>query len=288
MSGRYPHPRLSPDKAQTSLPTVPAEPSTAPRDVRSADQLLSYLRLLDRWGNALETDLPTPMPAGDPPPRGGLSDQVRGIVSSERRFAVRYAFQHRYTSLIRSRERRRAAALAERSPLLLHLGCGPHPKEGWINIDLAGHPVDVRWNLARPLPFEPGTVDGIFHEHFLEHLPITAGFAFLQTNYELLRPGGILRVVVPDAGAYLKSYSLAGAGFIDDVRPGRPTPMLAIDELFYLYTHAAMYDSETLVLFLNAAGFGQVDVCSMGISRLDPCPDSLHRRSESLYVEAIK
>lgn len=269
------------------MPTVPAESSTGPRDDRPADQLLPYLRLLDQWGNTLETDLPTPMPADDTP-QGGLLDRVFGVVSPEKRFAVRYAVQHRYTSLIRSRERRRAAALAERSPLLLHLGCGPHPKVGWINVDLAGHPVDVRWNLARPLPFEPGTVDGIFHEHFLEHLPITAGFAFLRANFELLRPGGILRVVVPDAGEYLRSYARAGEGFIDDVRPGRPTPMLAIDELFYLYTHAAMYDAETLVLFLNAAGFGHVEVCSMGASRLDPCPDSQHRRSESLYVEAVK
>jgi predicted SAM-dependent methyltransferase len=244
---------------------------------------------MERLGNTLAHDLPDSTPSSQPmADRPTLRRRILDRVPDDRRFAVRYSLQHRYTSALRARETRRAKELARRSPLLLHLGCGPHRKDGWVNIDLAGHPVDLRWNLAHPLPFEAGSVDGIFHEHLLEHLPLATGLQFLQANYNLLRPGGVIRVVVPDAGAYLESYTRDGEGFLEGARPGRPTPMLAINELFYLYTHAAMYDAQTLTMFLRAVGFDNPEIKSQGASRLDPCPDSAHRASESLYVEAVK
>lgn len=252
------------------------------------DVLAAYLKTVEAWGNALPADrLPGP-DEGDERRPGWIRRLARGLLPPGRLFALRYRLQHDYTSAIRSRERRRAAVLADRSPLRLHLGCGPYPKPGWVNIDLSGHPVDLRWNLERPLPFKPGSVDAIFHEHLLEHLPLSTGLEFLRANYRLLRPGGVLRVVVPDAGAYLESYGSGGDGLLRELRSDRPTKMLAINELFYMYTHVAMFDAETLTLFLRAAGFDHVERMDFGESRLDPCPDSEHRRPESLYLEAVR
>ena len=53
--------------------------------------------------------------------------------------------------------------------------------------------------------------------------------------------------------------------------------------------HKYAYDAETLVLVMREAGFMNVVVQQFGVS-IDPnmAPDSNDRRTESLYVEAVK
>jgi FkbM family methyltransferase len=188
------------------------------------------------------------------------------------------------TAVIRPWERRKAAALVDRSPLLVHLGSGPAPKPGWVNVDLAGGSVDLAWDLARPLPFPDDSVDGVFSEHVLEHLPLAAGAALVSECHRVLRPGATLRVGVPDAGAMLRSYADDGA-LIEATRPGRPTPLLAVQEVFYWHGHTTMYDAPTLRLLLEEAGFELVRDRPFGATALPVCPDTAARRAETLYVE---
>src|SRR5919197_1926 len=54
------------------------------------------------------------------------------------------------TRALRVREGRRLAALPR--PLRLHLGSGNEHKDGWVNIDLAGYPVEAGRHLARGCP----------------------------------------------------------------------------------------------------------------------------------------
>lgn len=228
-------------------------------------------------------DVATTVDQPEDPPLRGLLKRYAGRVQLPLRLAA--------TNMLRPRERRRAAKLSGHSDLRLHLGSGREPKEGWVNVDLFGdlwNPVDLAWNLKHPLPFPDASVDAIFHEHVLEHLPLAAGLQMHKECHRLLAPGGVLRVGVPDAGAYARSYVDGGKGMIEDVRPGRPTPMLALQELFYWHEHQTMYDDETLTMMLRAAGFDEVEAKPFGVSRIEPSPDSPHRRSESLYVEAVK
>jgi predicted SAM-dependent methyltransferase len=190
------------------------------------------------------------------------------------------------TRALRAREERRLAALPR--PLRLHLGSGNEHKDGWVNVDLAGYPVEIAWNLARPLPLPEATVEAIFHEHLLEHLTLAEGLAFCAEAHRVLQPGGILRIGVPDAGAAARSYVEDPAGFLSRVRPGRPTPMLALQELFYYPGHRTMYDFETLALLVRAAGFDGPEQRQFGETALEPIPDSAHRRDETLYVEAVR
>ena len=193
------------------------------------------------------------------------------------------------TDAVAVRERRKAAALLQRDPLLLHLGSGTQYKDGWVNVDLAGDPVDLAWNLAKPLPLPAGSAHGVFSEHVLEHMPFEAGLGLLREARRVLRPGGIARIVVPDAGRLLASYVDGGRGFIAATRGGRPTPMTAVNELFYWYRHCWLYDAETLTLALEAAGFEQVRQRGFGDTDLPgACPDTEDRRAESLYVEAVR
>jgi predicted SAM-dependent methyltransferase len=216
---------------------------------------------------------------------GNLPRRVaRTLISPSRRSAVAVAL----TEAKRPLERRRAATAAREGNLRLHLGSAWQPKEGWFNVDLAGHPVDLAWNLAHGLPFPDGSAAAIFHEHLLEHLPLEAAAKLIEESYRVLRPGGVMRIAVPDAGRYLLSYASGGEGLIDEYRPGRPTNLLAAQEIFYLHGHRSAWDLETLELFVRAAGFEQCDGRAFGDSRIEPCPDSPHREEESIYLEAVK
>lgn len=208
----------------------------------------------------------------------------RKLVPSGARFRARLLT----TTLMAPLERRRAVELQKRSPLLIHPGCQNVRKEGWVNVDLAGYPVELRWNLLRPLPFAEGSVDAVFHEHLLEHFSLTDGLALARDWHRVLKPGGVLRIGVPDAGAYVGAYSDGDDEALEALRPEAATRMLAVSALFYWPHHLTMYDYETLQLLVTAAGFEQVERREFRDTRLEPPPDSPHRRDETLYVEAVK
>lgn len=93
---------------------------------------------------------------------------------------------------------------------LVNVGCGQHISTEWINLDLVSGVRGVtRHDLRQGLPFSANQCDVVYHSHLLEHLTPTEARAFLLDCYRVLRPGGILRVVVPDlegiARAYLRS-----------------------------------------------------------------------------------
>lgn len=190
------------------------------------------------------------------------------------------------TRAVMPRARRHAATLARRNPLRLNLGSAKSRLPGWVNVDLIGDGSDLAWDLSKPLPFDQGSVDAIFHEHVLEHFELPAAVALLGESHRLLAPGGVLRIGVPDAGAYLRAYGDLKSAFLEATRPGRPTQMLAIQEVFFDSGHRTAYDFETLALMLHSTGFHSVERRSFGESILEPCPDGHHRRQETLYVEA--
>jgi predicted SAM-dependent methyltransferase len=82
---------------------------------------------------------------------------------------------------------------------LLNVGCGDHYHPDWCNLEIAGGaPGIIRHDIRRGLPFQENTFDAVYHSHVLEHLTALDGERFLYECYRVLRPGGILRIVVPD------------------------------------------------------------------------------------------
>jgi len=184
-------------------------------------------------------------------------------------------------------------------PLLLNLGSGTYNPPGWVNIDLWGmHSAwgvtpDVLWDLRKPLPLPDGSVQAVFMEHVLEHLPAPVGLAALDECARLLATGGVLRISVPDFGRYARSYSggsAAGedADFLVRQRPDRPTPLIAMAEVVYDHGHVSVWDARTLCELLRCAGFTDVAQSAYGTSQLDPIPDNPDRQGESLYVEGVR
>lgn len=177
--------------------------------------------------------------------------------------------------------------LASGRAIRLHLGCGEIHLAAWANVDLVGAgAADFLWDLRQPLPFPDGSVHAIFHEHLLEHLSYWDGVGLFLECRRLLAAGGILRLGVPDFGRYARDY-VTRSGFIEYVRGGRPTPLLALAEIAYCYQHVSIWDAETLVSLFEESGFVSVSVRQSGESRLDPAPDTPYRKPETLYVEGV-
>src|SRR5215211_2103768 len=187
----------------------------------------------------------------------------------------------------------------------VNIGCGKNLIPRWINLDLVSHPGVYFWDCRSGLPFADAAVAAIYSEHFFEHLEAeTEARAFLRECLRCLQPEGVLRLVVPDAGAYLRAYSgpwelLAHMRPLDRIGDGwrdrwlgevYQTRMQFMNTIFrQKYEHKYAYDAETLVLIVREAGFSDAIVQQFGIS-IDPnmAPDTNERRTESLYVEALK
>jgi len=82
----------------------------------------------------------------------------------------------------------------------VQFGSGLNILEGWENTDFPK--VDV----TKPLPYQNSSVDRIFHEHMLEHIDEVDGFKFLKECYRILKPGGVMRIVVPSIDGIIYAY----------------------------------------------------------------------------------
>lgn len=189
------------------------------------------------------------------------------------------------TTALQPYARRKLAELSRSGPLRLNLGSGYRPVDGMINIDRAGAPVDLAWNLSQGIPFNDGSVQWTYSAHVLEHLTLPNAWGLFEECWRVLGPGGLIRVVVPDAGLLLGSYS--GTNQATWAREF-PAPMLAVNALFYKHGHRTMWDAQLLIAALAAAGFADVRERRYLDSDMDPCPDHGSRESGSLFVEGRK
>ena len=86
----------------------------------------------------------------------------------------------------------------------LHLGCGwRNFGSDWIHID-GGKYEHLDYNDITDLPFANGTVDLIYASHVLEYFDRTEVLKVLTEWHCVLKPGGILRLGVPDFEAMAK------------------------------------------------------------------------------------
>jgi len=96
----------------------------------------------------------------------------------------------------------------------LHLGCGNKKIEGYINVDCRYLPsVDRIDNVRFLRSFKENSVDVIYASHVLEHFSRWDYHQVLKRWYDLLKPGGTLRIAVPDfkklAQYYLETKKLS-------------------------------------------------------------------------------
>lgn len=129
---------------------------------------------------------------------------------------------------------RRLKQTAHRSPLRIVIGASGHFDKGW-------HPTDREYlDLLKPGDWErffrEASVDAILAEHVWEHLTEEDGRIAAGTCFRFLKPGGYLRLAVPDGLHPDLAYQQL-------VRIGGPDG------------HLALYDHRSLKALLESAGF---------------------------------
>ncbi len=98
----------------------------------------------------------------------------------------------------------------------LNVGCGQRFLGNWINLDfVANEPCVQEHDLRKPLPFESNHFSVVYHSHVLEHLDRGDACRLLQECHRVMRPGGVLRVVVPDLEHKARLYLEKLAGAVD-------------------------------------------------------------------------
>ena len=200
----------------------------------------------------------------------------------------------------------------------INLGCGLSLAPGWINIDnspnarLSKYPwlrrslwklgfisaehYAVEWpkeitiqDLRKRLPYPDSSIDFIYTSHLLEHLSASDAQKLVRDVFRLLKPGGLLRVVVPDltigARRYLESLQAKPNAF--QAAPDFLNWM-QLSRLGVRDPHLWMYDRASLSWLLNEIGFANVVVCEHKQGRMPDCDILDNRPDDSLHIEAEK
>ena len=97
---------------------------------------------------------------------------------------------------------------------MLNFGCGGNFHPDWINLDTSPvSPAVIAHDVARHFPFADRTFDAAYGSHVLEHLEPAVAKEVLRDCFRILKPGGIIRMAVPDLESIARLYisSLEGA-----------------------------------------------------------------------------
>jgi predicted SAM-dependent methyltransferase len=209
---------------------------------------------------------------------------------------------HMFSIRVRSCTRKRQ--YRGRTGLKVNIGAGRSGQDGWVNVDgYSSAGINCLYDARRRLPFPDGSAKVIFAEHFFEHIDYTEEApSFLCECHRVLQPGGVLRIVVPDAEKYLMAYAEGGWEELMRIRPlddelrdfyhgfTYNTRMELINIVFRQWLeHKFLYDFEAIEFVLTKNGFDEVIRQEFGRSvSAELNIDKQSRAPESLYVEAIK
>jgi len=127
----------------------------------------------------------------------------------------------------------------------------------------------IQHDVTKGILFEDNKVDLIFTSHFLEHIDRAQGKQFLKECYRVMKPGGVIRISVPNAllltseyiASDIKKYSCINVG-VENAEDEAE----AYYELL-LANHKTIYDATSLSVILAKIGFKNVESISPFKSR---------------------
>jgi len=236
-----------------------------------------------------------------PAVRVNLVGALRGAARAVRRADARIVRRH----LARTRDPK------------LHLGCGAHVLEGWLNADRVPRRAGVlRLDATRPFPFPADTFAYVYSEHMIGSLPFDGALAMLQESCRVLMPGGKVRIATPDlaflSGLVGNELSPIQRRYIEWFHAQQPSAEAApacdprggqdkdagfvVNQYMSAWELEVVYDEPMLRAALEAAGFGDAtrrdlvesdEAALRGLANEKRMPAGL-LRLESLTVEATK
>ena len=136
-------------------------------------------------------------------------------------------------------------------------------RPGWLitNINAtARHYLDA----TSPWPFEDGSLEVVYADNMIEHVPLEAGRVMLREAHRCLRPGGVIRLVTPDLRKHIDLY-LAGRASVQGevgsfyrslgLTVEHPVDLVRVPIASFGHHTGYLYDVETLCAELGERGF---------------------------------
>lgn len=150
-------------------------------------------------------------------------------------------------------------------PLRIHVGCGTESIAGWVNVDNKPLPgVDRVLDVTAGLPFEDAAT--IYAEHFIEHLSLDQGLAFLAECRRALRDDGVMRLSTPNLDWVYRTHYRIGSWTTEEEAL---KDCLQLNRAFHGWGHQFLYNAQSLTAVLRASGFASVRFHRYGESELE-------------------
>ena len=183
-------------------------------------------------------------------------------------------------------------------PVLVSAGAGSRNLKGWLNTDISWR-ASLYLDLTKSWPVPRGTVARIYADNVIEHFSLKTGRKVFQCAFDVLQPGGIIRLATPDVErtvlAYLNDPALTAQHLDRHRRVGydvhHPVDLLRVTFSECGHHVGFCYDLNSLSTELERVGFVDVKRVLPGQSE-DPLLKNLEARMEpseaatSLVVEA--
>jgi SAM-dependent methyltransferase len=211
----------------------------------------------------------------------------------------------------------------------INIGCGMNPTEGWLNLDnspslrlasfpfvaeilhrigvldnnqfdFAGYCRSSRIRFAdgaKRIPVADGCADVVYASHVVDLLDRRDIRLFLAEAHRVLRPGGTLRLVVPDLAKLVAEYqrNQDGDRLMSNLMVCTPRARTLLQRLRLCLigdrVHRWAYDRRSLSKLLLESGFREPIALEPGQTRInDPGPLDLRAQAEHrpLYMEALR
>jgi len=202
-------------------------------------------------------------------------------------------------------------SLPDEYALKLNIGCFTSFfmfHDTWVNIDkidlssiMQRRCQFLHHDVTDGIPYPDDSVALIYHSDFLEHLSYHEAISFLKECHRVLKPGGLMRVCVPDLAAILNIYNECLMDEYKNIQPKEyrevKSQSLKLSMLLFgsvgssqnnYRGHQMMYDYYGLEEMLKTTGFTNVKHSSIDESQSPfMCNKDVHRDLE-LIVECRK
>lgn len=133
----------------------------------------------------------------------------------------------------------------------VHLGCGEVYLDGWVNVDISNESAADRLDDVATLEtIADESCDIIYASHLLEHFSRLEYDNVLRIWWQKLKPGGLLRLAVPDIESVLAWYNGSNLDELLGILYGGQR-----DSFDY---HKMGFDQESLSTKLRELGFKNI------------------------------
>jgi SAM-dependent methyltransferase len=196
----------------------------------------------------------------------------------------------------------------------VQFGCGFSAPEKWRNFDAsptlrfekipvvgrlytrnsARFPKSVEYgDIVRGLPIAEESTDGVYCSHVLEHLSLEDFRSAISNTYQILKPGGYFRLVLPDLEYAINQYNqqsspVAAFEFMRNTILGkeksRPGLRAFVSEWLGHCQHLWMWDYKSIAHELQQTGFTNLRRATFGDSA-DPMFRDVE--DETRWVDAL-